>query len=181
MYMQATRTPVLVCPHLSPSRPLSGLNPNSAKSKYSNSRKRDTKSKIEKEHLIISIIGLSWISFQGRKIEKEQEKYTKSNRRVERIIHHQWLFKVGKEGGVFRHNRSWQEKKRKRPWSIDNQNLIGFTTPKVTRLFIGIDMPDHVVWQTVHLIPSFLRHAGKTFGFSLVFESIGREVDAWSG
>lgn len=69
-------------------------------------------------------------------------------------------------------------------WSINNQvtnflSLESFPIPKVTRLLIGIDMPDHVVWQTKYLVPCALRHTSEPFGFGLVFESIGGEVDTY--
>lgn len=47
----------------------------------------------------------------------------------------------------------------------------------ITRLLIGVDMPNHVVGKTKNLVPSALGHAGEPFRFGLVFESIGGEVD----
>lgn len=39
-------------------------------------------------------------------------------------------------------------------------------------------MPDDVIGQANDLITSSLGHLGKAFGLGLVFESIGREIDA---
>lgn len=58
------------------------------------------------------------------------------------------------------------------------RTLIGFAIPQVTRLLISVNVPDHVVWQTDDLVPCSLGHTSKSLGFGLVFECIGREVDA---
>lgn len=55
--------------------------------------------------------------------------------------------------------------------------LVRFAVSKVTGLLVGINVPDDVVRQTINLVPSALGHASKTFGFCLVLESIGREVN----
>jgi len=47
----------------------------------------------------------------------------------------------------------------------------------VTRLLIGVDMPNHVVGKANNLVPSALGHASEPFRFGLVFESIGGEID----
>ena len=96
-------------PRLSPSRPLSGLNPNKRQKQIQQFPKTQHEKQNKKRTLnyfnhwfVLNILPRE----ENRKRAREME--TKSNRREERIIHHQWLFKVGKEGeeGVFRHNRS---------------------------------------------------------------------------
>ena len=49
----------------------------------------------------------------------------------------------------------------------------------VSGLLLGINVPDHVVGQTVHPIAGSLGHLGEALSLGLVLESIAWEVDAW--
>jgi hypothetical protein len=48
----------------------------------------------------------------------------------------------------------------------------------ITLLLGRIDMPDHVVWQSIHTIASALGHLCEALSLSLVLESVTGEVDA---
>lgn len=50
----------------------------------------------------------------------------------------------------------------------------------VPRLLLRIDMPDDIIRQSVHLVSSALGHLRETLGFSLVFERVAGEVDAYT-
>lgn len=56
--------------------------------------------------------------------------------------------------------------------------LVCLAASEVARLLIRVNVPDDIVRKTVHLVSSTLGHAGESLGFSLVLESVGREVDA---
>jgi hypothetical protein len=61
------------------------------------------------------------------------------------------------------------------------RSLVRFAIAEVAGLLFGVDVPHNVVRQAVHLVSSPLSHTGKTLRFSLVFERIGWEVDAYNG
>lgn len=51
----------------------------------------------------------------------------------------------------------------------------------VARLLVGVSVPDDVIRQAVHFFAGTLGHLCEAFGFGLVLESVGGEVDACDG
>lgn len=48
---------------------------------------------------------------------------------------------------------------------------------RVPGLFLGVNVPDDVVWKTVDLVTGTLGHLRESFRLGLIFESVAREVD----
>lgn len=49
----------------------------------------------------------------------------------------------------------------------------------VAGLLLGVNVPDHIVGETVDAVAGALGHLGEALGLGLVLESIAGEVDAW--
>lgn len=58
------------------------------------------------------------------------------------------------------------------------KNLECFEASKVARLLVCINVPDHVVGQSDHLVSSALGHTSEAFCLGLVLERVSGEVDA---
>ena len=48
----------------------------------------------------------------------------------------------------------------------------------VAGLLLGVNVPDHIVGETVHSVAGALGHLGEAFGLGLVLESIAGKVNA---
>lgn len=59
-----------------------------------------------------------------------------------------------------------------------SRRLVGLAVSQVTRLLLGINVPDDIVGQTIYFVTSALRHLGESLGFGLVLESVRGEVDS---
>lgn len=54
--------------------------------------------------------------------------------------------------------------------------LVCLSVTEVSTFLFSVDMPDHIVGETDHLVPGSFSHLGESLRLCLVLESVGWEV-----